>query len=323
MLVVLRLCLGCHFLYEGIWKIEHRRAIGNEPKFSSRPFLTQAKGPPMPLFHAMLFDYQGRQRLKTDEVEKNHWTLPYYVKEWDQRYDRYVHRYGLQDAQAQALHKVLERYEKGPLEEFAGEHHAEIDQHFGSLDRLDAKRREPTAGVPFQAKRIWDWDQDLQKEVDGWLAELDKLTEAYHKDLETAFADVADEKRAKMGPLVPAWDPRYWTRDELIDFAVTWGLPAIGLCLFLGLCTRLAALGGAAFMVFVILTQFPWPTVYPPAPAVVGHALLVNKDFLEMVALLLVASAPVGRWGGLDFFLYRIFGRTKAGCCCQGQTPRA
>ena len=32
----------------------------------------------------------------------------------------------------------------------------------------------------------------------------------------------------------------------------------------LGLCTRLAALGGAAFMLAVVLVQFPWPTVYPP-----------------------------------------------------------
>ena len=39
-----------------------------------------------------------------------------------------------------------------------------------------------------------------------------------------------------------------WSRIEQISFAVTYGLTAIGLCLMLGLCTRLAALGGAAFM---------------------------------------------------------------------------
>ena len=61
-------------------------------------------------------------------------------------------------------------------------------------------------------------------------------------------------------------------------------------------------------MLFVVLTQPSWPPIYPPAPPVVGHALIVNKDFIEMVALLLLASTP-GRWGGLDYFLYRIFGR--------------
>jgi len=99
------------------------------------------------------------------------------------------------------------------------------------------------------------------------------------------------------------------TRTELLDFAVTWGLTAIGACLLVGLCTRLAALGGAAFLVFVLLTQPPWPTIYPPAPEVVGHALVVDKNFVELVALLFLATTAVGRWGGLDFFLYRWLGQ--------------
>ena len=40
--------------------------------------------------------------------------------------------------------------------------------------------------------------------------------------------------------------------------------------------------------------------------AVVGHALLVNKDFVEMVALFTIATTAVGRWGGLDYFLYHL-----------------
>jgi hypothetical protein len=46
-LVALRLALGCHFLYEGLWKIEH------SDKFSAEPFLSHAKGPIAPLFYAM------------------------------------------------------------------------------------------------------------------------------------------------------------------------------------------------------------------------------------------------------------------------------
>ena len=57
-LVALRLALGCHFLYEGLWKIRHR------DEFSAAPFLTQAKGPLAGLFYAMATDLDGRQRLK-------------------------------------------------------------------------------------------------------------------------------------------------------------------------------------------------------------------------------------------------------------------
>ena len=59
-------------------------------------------------------------------------------------------------------------------------------------------------------------------------------------------------------------------------------------------------------MCFVVATQPAWPGIYPPDPPVVGHALLINKDFIEMLALLVVASTPVGRWGGLDYFLYHL-----------------
>ena len=93
---------------------------------------------------------------------------------------------------------------------------------------------------------------------------------------------------------------------EVMDYAVTYGLTAIGLCLMLGLFTRSASLGGAAFLFSVVLSQPSWPTIYPPPPVVAGHALIIDKNFVEMVALLLMATTVVGRWGGLDFFVHNV-----------------
>jgi len=118
-------------------------------------------------------------------------------------------------------------------------------------------------------------------------------------------SDVFAEQVKQRGPIPPSRNPFRWTRIEQINFAVTWGLTAIGLCLLVGLFTRPAALGGALFMAFVVMTQPAWPTIFPHDPPVVGHALLVNKDFIEMVALLVVASTAVGRWAGLDYFFGR------------------
>jgi uncharacterized membrane protein YphA (DoxX/SURF4 family) len=139
--------------------------------------------------------------------------------------------------------------------------------------------------------------------VKGWLSELDAMTEGFKAGLWRLL----DEDQRALGYPGLGWNPLEWPRGEQINFAVTYGLTAIGLCLMLGFFTPLAALGGAAFMAFVVATQPSWPTIYPPAPPVVGHALLINKDFVEMVALLVVATTPVGRWGGLDFFLHRWF----------------
>ena len=94
-----------------------------------------------------------------------------------------------------------------------------------------------------------------------------------------------------------------------LDAMVTVGLTAIGLCLILGLCTRLAALGGACFLVNVVLSQFPWPTVYPYSPDMVGHFMIFNKDGIELLILLLIAALPAGRWGGLDWFLWNLVGK--------------
>jgi hypothetical protein len=35
-----------------------------------------------------------------------------------------------------------------------------------------------------------------------------------------------------------------------------------------------------------------------------GHAMFVNKDFIEMIALLTLSATTAGRWGGLDYFLH-------------------
>ena len=56
-------------------------------------------------------------------------------------------------------------------------------------------------------------------------------------------------------------------------------------------------------MFFVLLTQPSWPSIYPPPGPESGHALLIDKNFIEMVALLLLATTAAGRWGGLDAFL--------------------
>ena len=60
MLAVLRLALGCHFLYEGIWKIRHPDQFVAE----TEGFLSGARGPMAGMFYAMVPDIDGHQRLE-------------------------------------------------------------------------------------------------------------------------------------------------------------------------------------------------------------------------------------------------------------------
>ena len=112
------------------------------------------------------------------------------------------------------------------------------------------------------------------------------------------------ENHAATGPFAASSNPLDWKWIEQLAFLLTWSLFGIGLCLMLGLFTRPAALAGAGFMLFVVLSQPSYPGVYPLDPPQLGHALLVNKDFVEMIALLVIASTSLGRWTGLDFFIH-------------------
>ncbi len=222
-----------------------------------------------------------------------------FLARWNDLRGSMVPQYGLTKHQAVEVRDVFARYELG-LRQYLTIHAEDIDAHFDSLDRFEKEKAAGNDGAAFQQQRAWKRTMELRHEVDGWLADVDKMDQAY----QDALWRILTDQQQKQGEL-----PLPGTRGDFLDFAVTWGLTAIGLCLLLGFCTRLACLGGVAFLVSVLLTQPPWPTIFPHAPPAVGHALVVDKNFVEMVALLVLASTAVGRWGGLDHFVYRCIGK--------------
>ena len=85
------------------------------------------------------------------------------------------------------------------------------------------------------------------------------------------------------------------------------GLTVLGGLLVVGLCTRFAALS-AAFMVFgFFMAMPPFPGV-PEAPGP-EHSFIVNKNLIEVLALLALAYVPSGQWFGLDGVCGKFFAR--------------
>jgi uncharacterized membrane protein YphA (DoxX/SURF4 family) len=319
--VLLRLCLGCHFLYEGVWKIVHR------DQFTAEPFLSQAKGPLAGFFYAMIPDLDGRQRLRiVDEGnEKKRVDSAPIANRWDQYRNDLLQYLKPRDETDQAATRAYQRFDaesektystfKTSLESYFAANVDRVAAYFEALDRFQ-QSPEVRQDAPFQKQRRWDRMMELRAEANTWLKDIETQEASYKKSL----YELMDEKqREKMAATPPNWKIWQWDRMEQINFAVTYGLTAIGLCLIIGLLARPAALGGALFMCFVVMTQPAWPTIYPPDPPIVGHALLVNKDFIEMVALLAIAATGAGRWGGLDFF----FRRCRAKTDCKKANPAA
>jgi uncharacterized membrane protein YphA (DoxX/SURF4 family) len=313
LLVALRLALGCHFLYEGVWKITHPDQFAVE----TEGFLTGARGPLAGVFYGMVPDIDGRHRLQgkleTVEVEKTDAagktakvtveivTNDERTRQWQDLCNRFANQHGDLKEKAQ---KICDK-QLLAAEEYLAQNWAEIQAHFAALDRFEESKK-VNPRTDFQYKRNWDAMRSLRSEAKVWLTELDARQETYKTALRDLLAakDAPDAKKpAGPDPFAPSMNPFAWERMEQIRFAITWGLTAIGACLFLGLGTRPAAFGGALFMMFVVMSQPSYPGVVPADPPQLGHALLVNKDFIEMLALLLISSTAVGRWGGLDYFL--------------------
>ncbi len=311
LLVALRLTIGWHFFYEGVWKIT------NSDEFSATPFLTMSKGPFAPLFYAMVPDLDGRDRLAMAPLEnpekgQEEWvTSPVYLAAWTETKENFAKR--LTDEQKKAVEEKFEQY-KESLAEFMTNNEEDIKAHFGSLDRFIARKKSGVNGAAHEKERIWDEQMKLRGEVNGWMKDLDAMGD----EMCMAFYNSLDDEqkaRAAVPQVVTAPEklpiplPFVKSRTDFLDKAVTYALTAIGLCMLLGFCNRLACLGGGAFLISVLMTQPPWPTIFPHAPAVVGHALVVDKNFVEMVAIFMLAALPVGRWAGLDHFLYHWIGR--------------
>ena len=92
------------------------------------------------------------------------------------------------------------------------------------------------------------------------------------------------------------------------DLITMWGLTAVGLLLILGLFTRLASLGAIGFIVLFYLCNPPFVGYFYSIPTE-GSYLIVNKNLVELGALVVVLVTGSGRFAGLDRIVHGLFGR--------------
>ncbi|MDO5554139.1 MAG: hypothetical protein Q4G68_10295 [Planctomycetia bacterium] len=329
LIVVLRVGIGCHFLYEGLWKMVPANG------FSAKGFLGMAKGPTKELYYIMLPDLDGEDRLtiakayavredgKQEQKDLVGVTLPVIEKQWYDWFGQFLNHYELESDQRKEANQLFNQYITS-LREYTLEKQPDIMAFLGSKKRYKESIAFTTDGAEHQKIRDWDRQMTLRREGAALAEEPEKMGE----NMQLALWNLLTAEQRSFGKLPPITygankiplagliiklpvikDFATPSRLGFLDLTVTLGLSAIGICLMLGFCNRLAALAGAAFMVNICLSQFPWPTVYPYPPEVVGHSMIFNKDSVEMIALLVLASLPAGRWGGLDWFLWNFAGK--------------
>ncbi|GHT44834.1 hypothetical protein FACS189454_03260 [Planctomycetales bacterium] len=325
LIVVLRIAIGWHYFYEGLHKFDPAEG------FSAKGFLGVSKGPTAEFYYSFLPDLEGVNRLEIGTVtdaktNKEVKTFVAYEKAWNEYYAAYLKKFPkIEKDQKPEADAIFNRY-LDSLRAGAGDTEKDIAGFKASLARYkDVKANVPN-GAGFEEKRRWDQMMKYRGEAEKWTGMLDKMGNGLQSDLgRLANPELAGQGGAittdpERGIIAFVPNPFISTQMRAMDLAVMYGLSAIGLCMMLGFCNRLACLGGAVFLVNVVLTTFPVPGVYPALPAAVGNFMFVSKDVVELIAMLFLAAIPAGRWAGLDWFLWHFFGKKYFGwldeLCC-------
>jgi len=100
-------------------------------------------------------------------------------------------------------------------------------------------------------------------------------------------------------------------QPNLLDNAnliTMWGLTAVGVLLMLGLFSRLASLAAIGFLVMFYLANPPFVGYFYSLPTE-GSYLIVNKNLVELCALIVVLVTGSGRFAGLDAIVHRLIAR--------------
>lgn len=284
--MLLRIVVGWHFLYQGIWKLNH-------PEFSSDAFLRNAKGPWATEFRQLIPDVDGRERLADSDAP---------FARWKEVYNGFLTYYPeLTNDQKIAAEAALTG-RQSQWKKYYEEISPDVKEYFIALDRWQSERAKASSWVDYEQKRLWQRRQELDGKVKPWLEELKSLETALHNQL----VGLLDEnQRNKPLPVVPP------TQLDLVNKLVLYSNIAIGACLIAGLLTRLSAFGGFLFLGLIVAASPEWPTFYPPPHPSAGHSLLIDKNVVELAALWVLVWTPAGCWAGLDFFLDQMFFRRR------------
>lgn len=346
-LVAVRLCIGWHFFYEGCWKVDNADKFSALPflTMAKGPFapIFYAMSPDLDGVERLktadreiVFFVPGKAQVDVkpaaegqppqliapvptvEEKKETFKVYPAYFDEAQNIYQYAVNTYQPGDDQLRALQIAWGKY-VADVSDDVKDNAEKVAAYFGALERFKAAKEGPNNG-PEQKKRQWSDMMKLRSEAKSLLAAQEASVSTLVAEIQNILGSVDENGKQSVAlpTFVVATDQlpfgldlpfvgRSWTK--FLDFSVTWALTLIGLCLILGFCTRLAAIGGGCFLISVLMTQPPWPTIFPAVHPEVGHAMIVDKNFVEMVAIFMLATLPVGRWGGLDFFVWNFVGK--------------
>ncbi|MBM4068403.1 MAG: DoxX family protein [Planctomycetes bacterium] len=325
-LVLLRLAIGWHFLVEGLDKV-------GSATWSSEVYLREATGPLAPLFRNLA----GDPLVDRLSVGPDRSFPPQLGIDWDNYLAAFTAQFELDEAQQKLAATSMEQARSKTLtwlttdKQMVARPLAQgmtiaaamtVPERIDDLKNKEALaeaielNERPTFGSP-ALPRLKEARAEARRIRTEMKSDLDKQTAAMKKSLWDLLT--AEQKKDDARPPENVRRSFFqWTMREWTDNSVRYGLVAVGACLLVGLLTRTACVGGAIFLLMFYLAMPPLPG-WPDNPRAEGHYLLINKNVIEMLALLALATTRSGRWAGLDGLLQFLC----PSVCCPGTQPTA
>ena len=268
-LIALRVGIGMHFFREGLNKLR-------DPKPFSAGFFGNAKGPFAETYHRQIWDPDGLARLDQQGTHDA----------WDQFRAQVETHFSFDPKQKAQASEVQKRTEDQLTEHFDAKAD-DIDEYRKNLVRRDKYRsdrqRMETPGLHGQVEKI---EGDLKKMRTKLVAPIDLMWQGYARDLNA----IATAEQRRSGLLQLSKPGRKFMDSEGVDFVIPWFDATIGVLLIIGLATRPTALVAAAFLLSIVVSQ--WPTA--------TDSIATWPQFIEALGLLVIAAAGAGRFAGLD-----------------------
>jgi uncharacterized membrane protein YphA (DoxX/SURF4 family) len=337
LLVLLQLSIGWHLFYEGVWKFQNpswsskgylRSATGpagltirwlaGDPDVVSNNGRLEEVDPTPDLVARLTPTPFDPKEPPADRRLHQH--LPEPIKrQWQAYFDSFVKHYKLESADKERAEAAFINLQNEMVEWLLE----------GTKNVTRPNFSGPAAAVatpvPQRLKEYLTWHkaaETLAAEENGTFhikgtpraRKARDEANAIRIELATALDSQYDLMKHKLRDLLtpeqrrmpPPPDPEApaahlgWERLPQIDTTVKWALLVIGAGLLLGLFTRLWCVAGAALLLLFYLAMPPFPV---PAEGPEGHFLLINKNLIEILALLTLATTQPGRRYGLDAWL--------------------
>lgn len=273
LLVLLRLAIGWHLLYEGLYKLN---SYDTPRPWSASGYLERSEGPLANLFQGLVRETDLQTEFDREAI----------VQRWMSRLNAYDRHYGFNADQRETTVGEVNVSVKRLDEEI-------FDN--SQMQRVLEQYKNDLAASP----GLLTSSEQQRMTSNGWIVrnKVRELTAQLETQL---FGLMVEPEQKAMTRIATGMG-----RVAMINRIVMWGLIFSGGGLLLGLFSRFAAVSGAVMllMFYLAMPAFPGLTA---ATSGTSHYLYVNNNIIEALALLILAATHSGRWAGLDVFFSKL-----------------